>query len=72
MYLHAPYQDRQTERPGAFCLLCGGELYDWETVLILDGDPVCQDCLEDYAKEYFAPNRWVLGDWIRRNKNDHD
>ncbi len=67
MSLNTQYQDRQTEHPAGFCQLCGGDLYGWEFVYIPDGDPICEDCLEDYAKERFAPDRWVLDDWIRRN-----
>ncbi len=67
MNLDAQYRDRQEERPAGHCLLCGGELYEWESVYILDSDPVCKECLEGYAKDYFAPNLWILGEWIRRN-----
>ena len=66
--MYIPNPDRQMERPAGFCQICGGELYAWELVYIPDGEPVCEEGLEDYAKDYFAPTRWVLGNWIRRDK----
>jgi hypothetical protein len=64
--------DRQTAHPGGECSLCGALLYDWESVYVLDGDLVCTDCLEDYAKDYFAQNLWVLEEWNGRMYNDHE
>jgi hypothetical protein len=60
------WEDRQEERPAGECVCCGGELYGWESVYVLDGDLVCPDCLEDYAKDYFAPHLWVLEEWNGR------
>lgn len=37
-----------------YCVHCGGEIYDGETVYNIDGDLIHEDCLHDFAKDYFA------------------
>jgi len=37
-----------------YCDQCGGEIYEGETVYRIDGQLIHEDCLEDFAKDYFA------------------
>ena len=36
------------------CDFCGGEIYAGDTVYIIDGQYIHEDCLEDFARGYFA------------------
>ena len=36
------------------CALCRGELYPGDPYFELDGRTVCEDCLDRYARGYFA------------------
>ena len=36
------------------CELCGAEIYGGE-YYCLNGQIICPDCLEEYARHYFAP-----------------
>lgn len=40
--------------PVGYCEHCGGEIYEGETVYRIDGQLIHEDCLWDFAKEYFA------------------
>jgi hypothetical protein len=66
--LNFQLRDRQRDPAAGFCRQCGCWLYGWETVYVVDGEVICADCLEDYTKERFAQNRWVLEDWNRRDE----
>ncbi len=37
-----------------YCDHCGGEIYDGEAVYCIDGHRIHEDCLDDFAAEYFA------------------
>lgn len=39
----------------ALCHLCGGEIYRGEECWHINGETVCPACLEDYARQVFAP-----------------
>lgn len=43
------------------CVLCRGEIWPGEVYFQLDGQRVCEACLERYARVYFAPQRRRLG-----------
>lgn len=34
-----------------YCVCCNDEIYDYEMYYEPDGDPVCEDCIVDYANE---------------------
>lgn len=36
------------------CSLCGGELYMGQTCYFINGEAVCEDCLADYARQFFG------------------
>ena len=36
------------------CALCEGELYPGDRYFALDGQKICEACLERYARRYFA------------------
>ena len=36
------------------CYFCGGEIYEGDTVYVIDGQYIHEDCLEDFARGYFA------------------
>lgn len=42
------------DRPVDYCDCCGGEVYGGDTVYRIDGQCIHADCLEDFAKGYFA------------------
>lgn len=37
------------------CGRCGGEICRGERYYWVDGEALCEDCLEDFAREFFAP-----------------
>ena len=49
---------------GCFCRCCGGELYLYELCYLLDGGPVCEDCLPEYAREYFRDRLVPVADYL--------
>jgi hypothetical protein len=51
------YQDPQSDPAIAFCNLCGCEIYEDDTVYLIDDVPVCEDCLGMFAAEYFSAQR---------------
>lgn len=36
------------------CDFCGGEIYEGDTIYVIDGQYIHEDCLEDFARGYFA------------------
>ena len=54
-----PYEpERPLEPPEdkifGYCDHCGGEIYEGDTVYDIDGQRIHEDCLEDFARGYFA------------------
>ncbi len=47
--------------PAVHCALCRGELWPGEPYFYLEGQRVCEACLERYARRYFAAQRRRLG-----------
>lgn len=39
------------------CDLCGGEIYWGEIFYRMDGETVCEDCIDDYARQILASFR---------------
>ena len=39
----------------AQCQYCGGEIYRGEEYYYINAEVFCPNCLEDYARRYFAP-----------------
>lgn len=39
------------------CALCRGELYPGDYYFLLEGQRICECCLERYAQRYFANER---------------
>ena len=37
------------------CRLCGEEIYRGEPYYRCSGECICEACLEEYARQYFAP-----------------
>ena len=50
--------ERRLEPPDVetleYCGCCGGEIYAGDTVYRIDGQFIHEDCLYDYAKDYFS------------------
>lgn len=42
------------DKPVGYCAHCGQEIYEGETVYDIDGELIHEDCLADFAAEYFA------------------
>ncbi len=38
----------------AHCDYCGGEIYEGERHYVIDGKRIHEDCLGDFAKDYFS------------------
>ena len=49
--------DRQQQWPVCLCRECRGELYRGDVFWRIEGAAVCEDCLEGFARRYFAPCR---------------
>ena len=37
--------------------LCGCEVYADDTIYLIDGEPICEECLPEFAEGYFAAQR---------------
>ena len=44
-------------REQVYCALCREELYSGDHYFLLDGQRICERCLERYAQRYFANER---------------
>ena len=42
-------------KPVGECDRCGGEICRGEVYYQVNGEAVCEDCLGDFAREFFAP-----------------
>lgn len=51
-----------------YCAYCGGEIYDGETVYRIDGGLIHEDCLYDFAKEYFADCKEEVEDCAKAHR----
>ncbi len=45
------------DTPVAYCDYCGGEIYEGEVVYNIDGRLIHEDCLHDFADDYFKDCR---------------
>ena len=43
------------------CALCGGGIYEGEHYYRLEGQAVCEYCLERFARRYFSGERFRAG-----------
>ena len=48
-------KEEDTAAVNTVCYLCGHEIYMGEPYYFSDGDAICEDCLEDYARLCLAP-----------------
>lgn len=53
------------ERIAAICEICGGEIYSTDEMYLINGECICEDCLEAYAKRTLALYR-LRGDALWR------
>ena len=44
------------------CCLCGDELYMGQQCYHINGQTICEDCLADYARQYFKSFARRLGE----------
>ena len=49
--------DAQEAPVYAYCAECGGEVYGEELVYEIDGETVCEECIGEFARKYFLPER---------------
>lgn len=40
-----------------YCAHCGGEIYEGEDIYVIDSEAIHEDCLRDFAEEYFKDCR---------------
>lgn len=45
------YADKQQVPPVSHCAHCRGEIYSEDTCYIINGEIICNYCLEDFEKE---------------------
>ena len=55
---------------GVWCGICRGELYPGEPYFLLEGQSVCEACLERYARRRFAHRLRRVG--RRREESAYD
>lgn len=46
------YGTESTEEPVAKCGMCECDLYEGEDVYCINGEYICENCIEEYYKEY--------------------
>ena len=51
-----------------YCDKCGFEVYDGDSIYIIDGFVICDECFPDYAREYFSCSKH-FGEHLRRRRN---
>lgn len=66
MRLFDPY-GTDPDRPAARCEECGGEIYREDLVYLIDGMPVCEECLAQFAQSYFAAQRMLGAQLLERD-----
>lgn len=49
--------DAQEAKVCAYCAECDGEVYREEIVYEIDGEVICEECIGEFAKKYFSPER---------------
>lgn len=49
--------DPPEDKVFAMCDCCGGEIYEGEDYYSIDGELIHEDCLHDFADEYFKDCR---------------
>ena len=50
----------------ARCELCGSEIFTGEECWFINGQVICEDCLGEFARRYFAPHRCRGGEDLWR------
>lgn len=40
--------DDEEEQPIYFCDECNGDIYEGDSIFKIDGDKICEDCLDSY------------------------
>ncbi len=53
MYVPEPRLDPPEDKICGYCDFCGGEIYEGESIYLIDGQRIHEDCLEDFARSYF-------------------
>ena len=48
------------EKPVSRCDFCDGEIYEGDAVYRIDGELIHEDCLEDFARNYFSNCKEVM------------
>ena len=66
MSLFDPY-DTDQDQPACRCDECGGEIYADDLVYLIDGVPVCEECLAEFAQSYFAAQRMLGSQLLERD-----
>ncbi len=54
MHFFTIWEENETAE-ATVCDLCGGEIYVDESFYYINGETICECCLEDYARSVFAP-----------------
>ena len=50
-------KEKDATATASVCKLCGGEIYVGEPYYFRDGETICEECLEEYARLCLAPFR---------------
>ncbi|MDD7222353.1 MAG: hypothetical protein SOW00_05680 [Oscillospiraceae bacterium] len=55
---YTPYTDGfDSDQAVCCCAECGCEIYADDTIYLIDGEPICEECLPEFAEGYFAAQR---------------
>ena len=63
MKIHRNY----TPQIAGICDKCAFEVYDGDIIYIIDGFVICDECFDDYVRDYFYHCRF-FGETLRRVK----
>ena len=64
------FADRQLQWPVGACSRCRAELYPGDVFWQIEGRLVCEDCLEGFARSYFAPCRTTGAELTQEDYRD--
>ena len=67
MSLFDPYETDR-DMPAGHCDQCGGEIYADDLIYLIDGVPICEECLAEFAQSYFAAQRMLGAQLLERGR----
>ena len=56
--LYYPFSDGfDSDQAVCCCAECGCEIYADDIIYLINGEPICEECLPEFAAGYFASQR---------------